>query len=137
MSTLLVLSMWLKNVLGLNRPFPIVIAGYDIRRWENTGGDLYIPEFTKKLIFWTKEQTINGQKYGATHLQYKSPYGFLITWPLCFHVWYQFKEQQVDQNGTKIPGSEVVWYFRIGIARWRPDGYEIPTEYGPFNLHWD
>jgi len=40
---------------------------------------------------------------GPTHIQYDSPFGFLLQWPLCFHVWYQFRPQQTDIKGKHIP----------------------------------
>lgn len=135
----------------------MLVAGYDIRRWEQRGGDTYVDEFTKRFVFLDgfAEPYIKGfhydaqmkqqvfewdtKVYGPTHLQYKSPYGFLITWPFCFHIWYQISPKKYDDQGHEIPGSEKVWYFRAGLARWDAgdDKYIVPTWYGPFNLHWD
>lgn len=108
------------------RKVPILFLGYDIRRWEHPGGgEVYLPKLAKKLVYWTKLPSL-----GPTHLQYHSPFGFLLTWPLCFHIWYQFKEQQGK------PGSEIVFYFRIG-ARWDAldEIYVTPSLY--LGGHWD
>ncbi len=116
------------------RQFPICLFGFDIRRWEYGGnrGDVYCQGYVKKLLFWKKSQNC-----GPTHLQYFSPFGFLLTWPLCLHVWYQFKEQATDLGGDKIPGSETVFYWRFG-ARWDAQDslYVVPSWYGP-GLRWD
>jgi len=119
------------------RMVPILVAGYDIRRWENPHvSAIYVPEYFKKLLFLIKYYIKNCQPFGPTHLQYHSPFGFLITWPLCFHFWYQFKEQQVNSDGLKIPGSEKVLYFRAG-ARWDVGSncYQFPSFYA--GLLWD
>lgn len=116
------------------RKYPIVLIGYDIRRWEN--GDeqyaAYFNRYREKFLLWEKQD-----HWGPTHIQYHSPWGFLLTWPLCFHVWYQFKPQEQDK-----PGTEKVFYFRIGAARWDAgDNKYITWKIGLgtwfLGLHWD
>ena len=113
------------------RPYPICVLGYDIRRWEIDGQrDIYPPGLTKKLLFW---QWSSGA--GPTHLQYDSPFGFLIAWPLCFHLWIRFKPQQtkIGDGGVvvKIPGSESVLEISVGWARWDANDrcYMVPRCY--------
>ncbi len=115
------------------RQYPIVLAGFDIRRWESVFGmDGYHPELAKKFIVFKSYPS-----QGPTHLQYHSPFGFLLTWPLCLHVWFQFRPQQIDANGYRVPGSERVFYWRFG-ARWEAETgfYVMPSWYGP-GLRWD
>lgn len=108
------------------RKYPICLAGFDIRRWEIGPGLAVLCEpYTKKFIFW--KQSLQS---GPSGIQYKSPFGFLLTWPLCLYIWYQFRPQQINKMGYGIPGSEKVLYFRIGIARWDITvGYMVPTLY--------
>lgn len=121
---------------------PICLLGYDIRRFEMRGGDaIYVPRYEKRFLWGLIRYVDRGRPYGPTHLQYYSPFGFLLTWPICLHVWYQFKGQDkyIDDNGIEMtkPGTEKVFYWRCG-ARWdAKDGfYETPSWYGP-GLHWD
>ncbi len=83
-----------------------------------------------KLAFWIDRSETD---WGPSHIQYDAPFGFLITWPFCFHIWFQFKKQTPG-----FPGSETVFYWRFGYARWDAgEGlYEVPTWFGP-GLHWD
>lgn len=132
--------MWqtVKKLLGLTRRYPLCLLGYDIRRWETIDAshqsDIYFPGFEHKLLF-----NESMPFYGPTHLQYWSKWGFLIQWPLCFHAWYQFREQKVDDIGRRIPSSEIVAYLRIGLARWwikdNETVYDMPTLY--LGGHWD
>lgn len=120
------------------RPVPVLLLGYDIRRWETPGGrDLYIQDYVKKFMWGIIKYVNNTRVFGPTHLQYSSPFGFLLTWPLCLHVWYQFRGQSFDSDGLRIPGSEKVFYWRFG-ARWDAgdEVYVVPSWYGP-GLHWD
>lgn len=163
----------LKDLLGFNRKVPLVLFGYDIRRWERPGGGaMYVDEFIKKFLFLdgfaqpflshvevdeekhTRTMVFDSLLYGPTHIQYKSPVGFLITWPFCVHIWYAFDLGKFDQFDEHVSGSEKVWYFRAGIARWDSGDnkyicgesatifgkkFTLPfgTWYGPFNLRWD
>lgn len=112
------------------RTYPICVFGYDIRRWENAGYEFWYNAYVKKFLFM-KSMT----EKGPTHLQYKSPFGFLVQWPLCFHIWYQFRPQAVV-GGNRVPGTEKVFYFRVGIARWESgsDTYILGQPFKYFNL---
>lgn len=71
-----------------------------------------------------------------THLQKYSYFGFMITWPFCFHFWLFYKKQETDRYGTWIPGSEQGIYFRTPGYRWDADLGMIWT-WGYFGGHWD
>lgn len=123
------------------RKVPFCLLGWGIERWEAAGAALEY-EYHRPLwnFFVTQANSVKTNKdipVGPTHLQYTVPYGFLITWPLCFHAWYQFKQQQVDVNGTKIPGSEKLILVSVGWARWDAlnSCYMVPRCY--IGLHWD
>lgn len=110
------------------RDVPLLLFGYDIRRWEEPGGGEYYFYTHRKCFSFLEHH----KGYGPTHLQYHSPWGFLLTWPLCFHFWFQIRPQKFG-----VPGSEKVLYFRIGFARWDAGDscYMLPTLY--LGLHWD
>src|SRR6185312_17342381 len=77
------------------------------------------------LVFpWTEAYFFHKPACGfaVTHLQKYSKFGFLLTWPFCFHVWYTFKFQEgSDAEGWK-PGTEKVFYART-------PGYRKDTDY--------
>jgi len=132
----------LKALFGLYRKYPMILLGYGIKRWERMkmdqeNGTGPIDEYWDKsgLTFWLDRSS---QNWGPTHLQKKSRCGFLITWPFCFHIWFTFRYQQQDSQGTWIPGSEIVFYWRPGMWRWDSDAetYMPWAWYGP-GLHWD
>jgi len=130
------LSKKIKKWLGLELVFPWLMLGYDIRRWESLSTELYNPSWAKKFLFYKTNVKLGGQKVGPSDIQYHSPYGFLITWPLCFYFWYQIRGQ-IRSLELSVPGSEIVIFFRVGLARWdvNLNNYVIPTLY--FGLHWD
>ncbi len=70
------------------------------------------------------------------HLQKFSSFGFMITWPFCFHFWLFWKKQEMNQYGQWIPGSEQGIYFRTPGWRW---DYELGMKFtrGYAGLHWD
>ena len=72
-----------------------------------------------------------------THLQKHSYFGFMLTWPFCFHFWLGWRLQEgSDEVGWK-PGTEGVFYFRT--PGWRYDaelGYKWTNGYFPSG-HWD
>ncbi len=75
----------------------------------------------------------NGQEI-LTHLQKHSHFGFMITWPFCFHFWLFWKLQDWDEGW--VPGSEQGIYFRTPGYRWDADlGMKFTRGY--FGLHWD
>jgi len=99
--------------------YPILLAGFDIRRWEHIKGrDFYFPELAKKFQFLVRNQrAFDGTglcSIGPSGIQYESPFGFQVTRrPFAIHVWYQFRKQIPDS-----PGSEIVFYWRAGSGRW-------------------
>ena len=118
-------------LIELKRKYPLCILGYNITRWESLDApSTYFNGLRDKLLFWKDKSK---QNLGPAHIQYTAKWGFLITWPFCFHFWYQFKPQV-----TGVPGSETVFYWRFGFARWDAGmkKYIVPTWYGP-GLHWD
>lgn len=143
-------------------PIPTVKSGFifGVCRLETNGPnnqDAYSNVFANR---WLKEQgpidldTNDGiETFGITHLQKKSRFGFLVMRPFCFHVWFTFRFQKQDADGSWMRGSEKVLYFRVGRMRWDAgDGkyikgenikigswqFRVPfgTWYGP-GLHWD
>lgn len=119
-------------------------------RWEACGGDEWYGNIPSNFLFFRKPSfTIDKLKgegpklYAITHLQKKSKFGFLLMWPLCFHVWFTFKYQQQKLSDgnvlVDVPGSETVLYWRVGWKRWDAKNCTYigpPTWYGP-GLHWD
>jgi len=120
------------NAIKTWRKVPILLLGYAIKRWQDADNRTYWFYDHPGLSVWQKFDAM-----GPSHLQYRSRYGFLVTWPFCFHVWVMPELGREDRNGVHIPGTEKGWYFRVGFV-WRPGqaGYE-PSWYGPFNQHWD
>ena len=70
-----------------------------------------------------------------THLQKRSPFGFMVTWPFCFHFWLMWREQLCTLDGWR-PGTEQGLYFRTPGWRW---DYELGMKWtwGYIGLHWD
>lgn len=112
------------------RPFPIVLLGFvqGPVRYDGPHGDSY--SYLTNQWFLNK---LAGHYYQVTHIQYRSKFGFLLYWPLCFHIWFQFKQQTPG-----VSGSEFVIYRRIG-ARWEASTgtYQIPSIYFNLSTHWD
>jgi len=71
-----------------------------------------------------------------THLQKFSHFGFMMTWPFCFHFWLFWKLQEKDSSGTWIPGSESGIYFRTPGYRWDAD-LGMKWTWGYVGGHWD
>lgn len=115
------------------RKYPICVLGWGIRKWERKG--MVVDTGRGRLSVWRRQHA-----WGPSHLQYSSPWGFLITWPFCFHFWIQFKKQEtkINENGdeVRVPGTEKVLYMRAG-ARWdaNMEGYIAPSFYA--GLHFD
>ena len=76
----------------------------------------------------------------VTHLQKFSRFGFLITWPFCFHFWLFWKKQEKHTFGFIDlgwePGTEQGIYFRTPGFRWDAD-LGMKWTWGYFGLHWD
>ncbi len=70
-----------------------------------------------------------------THLQKHSHFGFMVTWPFCFHFWFMWRLQR-QGFGEWIPGTEQGIYFRTPGWRWDAElGMKFTRGY--FGLHWD
>jgi hypothetical protein len=143
--------------------YPIVLMGIGIKRWERLPQDAFFEmcPHTEKMVYGVKEWywdrcgivvwvDRSSEHWGPSSIQRESRFGFLFTKrPLMFCCWFQFKPQGYGEGGY-IPGSETVFYWRVGAARWDPNmggvvklkfklfGKEIcfGTWYGP-GLHWD
>ncbi len=87
-------------------------------------------------LFNKKPYRVNGDDFAITHLQKKSKFGFLITWPFCFHIWFTFKEQQMDDHDEWLPGTEKVAYARTPGYR-KDIAYGMKWTWGYIGLHWD
>lgn len=125
------------------RKYPICLLGFvqGQVRFESIGeGDFYPASMANAFFIFRRPFTFFFKEFGITHIQKKSWFGFLIMWPLCFHVWIQFRKQKQedDENKTWIPGTEFVIYRRAG-ARWEAGSgnYEWPSLYLNFSTHWD
>lgn len=140
---------------------PICLIGYvrDFVRLEACGGaDRYWLPLSGWLFNFKPALASDGNLYAITHLQKRSKFGFLLVqheawYQLCFHIWFTFKYQQQMANGGWIPGTETVFYWRVGWSRWAAGACQyvhgeiikigkwsvkVPwgTFYGP-GLHWD
>lgn len=120
---------------------PTVLIGYvhGPVRMEQVGGQDSYPDSNRAMLFNKPKG-----KFAVTHIQKKSRFGFLLMWPLCFHIWFQFRfqRQRMNENGDWIwkPGSEFVIYRRLGLWRWEAGSgrYIGPwTIYFNFSTHWD
>ncbi len=54
-----------------------------------------------------------GQRTILPHLQKFSHFGFMLTWPLCFHFWLFWRLQRFAGFGNWLPGTEQGIYFRF------------------------
>lgn len=85
-------------------------------------------------------------RYVLTHLQKFSPFGFMVTWPFCFHFWLFWKLQEFmvfddrDLNYsltiTWKRGTERGIYFRTPGYRWDAD-LGMKWTWGYIGGHWD
>lgn len=71
-----------------------------------------------------------------THLQKYSRFGFLLTWPFCFHFWIMWKLQQGNDPANWQPGTEQGIYFRTPGYRWDSE-LGMKWTWGYCGLHWD
>jgi len=142
--------------MGELRKYPTALIGFvggPLRLETCGGGDLIDSASPFKILFHQKPiVTVSGKTYAVTHLQKQSRCGFLLAshekwWQLCFHLWFTFRYQQtkVGDGGAviTIPGSEKVFYWRVGWSRWDAGDCKYVVEkigfgtwYGP-GLHWD
>lgn len=99
--------------------YPTCLLGYvkgRIRYETTTGKETYAGE--DDWLINVKQTSYGGDTWAITHLQKRSKYGFLLMWPFCLHLWWTFKYQEQEQDGTWIPGTEKVLYVRSPGYRW-------------------
>jgi hypothetical protein len=137
------------------RRFPKLLLGYGVTRWmaERDKEVLFVNslhgKWTGSLAFWGRnkkfqttlmssansdpdfKETLDG--YGPSPIQYYSPIGFALTWPLHLAVWYQWDRKMMIGNREIY---ENIIFGRIG-ARWDSldDFQDCPTAFlgGTFN----
>lgn len=139
--------------------YPTIVDGvvYGPVRCESLdGSEMYLETPDEVTVFKNfKPFEMNGKMWGVTHLQKKSPRGWLRTSPDCWHWWRFWKMQKQDSSGNWIPGTERGIYIRkpginlfgkqiITSWRWDVKGtvldgklrHWIPTK-GIIAGHWD
>jgi len=71
-----------------------------------------------------------------THLQKYSRFGFMFTWPFCFHFWLFWKLQDGSDIDGWQPGTEQGIYCRTPGYRWDAE-LGMKKTWGYLGLHWD
>ena len=71
-----------------------------------------------------------------THLQKYSHFGFMMTWPFCFHFWLFWNLQETTSKGGWLPGTEQGLYLRTPGYRWDAD-LGMKWTWGYLGGHWD
>jgi hypothetical protein len=125
--------------MGLPYPAPLntvptVVFGYvagPLVRLEDKSGRIGFWNYIHWLVW---RRPVLG--FAVTHLQKYSKFGFLLTWPFCFHIYYQFKKQAGNDAAGWIPGSERVFYARTPGYRKDTD-YGMKWTWGYIGGHWD
>lgn len=132
------------------RKYPTCLLGF-VRgplRLESAGGAEQYEEGKNTFLFFRApdrrvdiNHDANAHRYAVTHLQTRSRWGILLMWPLCLHVYVQFRYQMLCRvmggvEPHRVPGSEVIFYARAG-ARWEAGRalYIWPSAFA--GLHWD
>lgn len=82
-----------------------------------------------------RDELAYGGRVIITHLQKYSHFGFMVTWPFCFHFWL-FWRLQAREEGHWVPGSEQGIYFRTPGYRWDID-LGMKWTWGYIGGHWD
>lgn len=82
-----------------------------------------------------------GKTWGVSHQQKWSKYGWLRTFPDCYHRWWFWRLQQTDAQGNWLPGTEEGLYLRKPFS-WRWDvagtnGKHWIWTNGFLGGHWD
>lgn len=139
---------WIERDSETWAPVPSIriayVSGPTFRREKSgatDGSDYCATSLANRLVKDTSASDIGlDPSYGPTHLQKQSLFGFLITSPFCFHIWWQIRPQRTEMDGPRlrnVPGSELCPYFRIGKGRWDALDQKFikPTLY--LGLHWD
>lgn len=90
----------------------------------------------------------SGDRTILAHLQKYSrfgfmlSFGFMLTWPFCFHFWLMWRLQERNINPEsldpreRIPGTEQGIYFRTPGYRWDAE-LGMKRTWGYLGLHWD
>lgn len=102
-----------------------------VRSENRTGSIRLIPGFLHLFIM---EKPQDG--FAITHLQKYSRFGFLLNWPFCFHIYFQFRKQQGNDERGWVPGSEITFYTRTPGYRQDTDA-GVKWTWGYIGLHWD
>lgn len=79
------------------KTYPVALLGFvkgPVRWKTRTGGDLYW--MRNMILFFTGKMKVTDDErsehfYAIAHAQKKSKFGFLLMWPLRFHVWLRIK----------------------------------------------
>lgn len=94
------------------------------------------PTAVLSLITGPVRTEIKNGRTILTHLQKYSHFGFMLTWPFCFHFWIFWKLQDWDISGGWIPGTEKGIYFRTPGWRWDYD-LGMKWTWGYIGGNWD
>jgi hypothetical protein len=97
---------------------------------------LTYPSVVLSLITGPIRVEKSGERTILTHLQKYSHYGFMVTWPFCFHFWLFWDLQIGDDRLGWKPGTEEGFYFRTPGWRWDAD-LGMKWTWGFFGLNWD
>ena len=94
------------------------------------------PSVVLSLITGSVRVETSGKRTILTHLQKYSRFGFMLTWPFCFHFWL-FWDLQIgsDELGWR-PGTEQGIYCRTPGYRWDAD-LGMKWTWGYAGLRWD
>jgi hypothetical protein len=94
------------------------------------------PKGVLSFIIGPIRTEIKDQREILTHLQKYSHFGFMITWPFCFHFWLFWNLQYGDDFNGWYPGTEQGIYFRTPGFRWDAD-LGMKWTWGYIGGHWD
>lgn len=126
------------------RPYPTILLGFvwgPLRRETKGGSDWYDGSKSCHLLIDEKPLVAGQNTFQVSHIQKKSLFGFLLTWPFDFHFYISFKKQTSyeDNEGVTqwVPGSEKVFYVRSPGFRWEAGSGNYILTKGYIGLHWD
>lgn len=94
------------------------------------------PSVVLSLITGPVRAEYSNKRVILTHLQKYSHFGFMVTWPFCFHFWLFWRLQAGDDAAGWQPGTEQGIYFRTPGWRWDAD-LGMKWTWGYFGLRWD
>ena len=120
---------------------PTVLLGYvsgSLIRFEANGGYSVFLSMASPILIFHRPFELEGKMLAVTHLQKKSRFGFLFTWPLCFHLWITWKYQKQNSSDRWLPGTEImIPYARTPGWRWDAGDSKFIMTKGFFGMHWD